>query len=383
MFGLNFHVIKTKAQILKFKEQLQLIDRGYLIVPDLISHHLRSIIFLQNMWFRSSVIALIFLVLFFSCRDHVQEECLYDTANENGYNIVFEQLESDLPTIKTKQELVDFFSNHTTIRDYFFNRIAYPNDSAFINQLHQRFTNPYFDTLLQETKRVFGNGLELKQELSVAFGNMKFYYPDFQVPKIETIISGMENDFYLSDSLIVIGLDFFLGKGAKYRPNMYEYLLRRYEKEFIVPSIMLVYGIDGRYNETDLADRTVLADMIAYGKAYYFAKHMLPCTPDSVLMGYTAEEIAGARANQDKIWKKMVEDEAFYSTSQQMKQRYIGERPKTYELGDKAPGRLGPWMGWQIVNKYAERNSDLTLPQIMKVKDAKLIFTESKYKPID
>jgi hypothetical protein len=164
---------------------------------------------------------------------------------------------------------------------------------------------------------------------------------------------------------------------------MYEYMLRRYEKDFILPSLMLLYGIDSRFNETDLSDRTVLADMIAYGKAYYFAKRMLPCRADSVLIGYTSEEIAGARANQDMIWKKLVEDEAFYSTSQQLKQRYIAERPHTFELGEKAPGRIGTWVGWQIVNKYAAQNSDLTLPQIMKVKDAKKIFTESKYKPVD
>jgi hypothetical protein len=200
---------------------------------------------------------------------------------------------------------------------------------------------------------------------------------------VQTVISGLENDMFMSDSVIVISLDYYLGKGARYRPNMYEYMLRRYEKDFILPSLMLLYGIDSRFNETDLSDRTVLADMVAYGKAYYFAKRMLPCTADSVLIGYTSEEITGARTNQDMIWKKLVEDEAFYSTSQQLKQRYIAERPHTFELGEKAPGRIGTWVGWQIVNKYAAQNSDLTLPQIMKVKDAKKIFTESKYKPVD
>ncbi len=41
--------------------------------------------------------------------------------------------------------------------------------------------------------------------------------------------------------------------------------------------------------------------MIAYGKAYYFAKHMIPCLPDSVFIGYTSDEIKGARENEDLI----------------------------------------------------------------------------------
>lgn len=320
--------------------------------------------------------------LFSSCRNAVEEECVYAPDTKGiVIQLPYEALEDQLPAIKTKQELVDFFSHHEVLRDYFFNRPSYPNDSVFINELYSRFSNPYLDTLLLETRAVFGDGSRLKEELTVAFTNLKSYYPEFQVPRIQTVITGLETDLFLSDTLIIIGLDYYLGKEARFRPNMYEYMLRRYDPSFIVPSIMLLYGIDGRYNETNISDRTVLADMITYGKAYYFAKHMLPCVPDSVFIGYTAEEIAGARANQDMIWKKLVEDEAFYSTTQQMKQRYIAERPKTYEIGDQAPGRIGTWVGWQIVNKYAERNSDLTLPQLMKVKDAKEIFTESKYRP--
>jgi len=329
-------------------------------------------------------ISLFFIVVFSSCRNSVQEECVYAPSTEGIIvDLQFQSLEDALPAINSKQDLVDFFSRNTTMRDYFFNRQAYPSDSVFINELYNRFSNPHLDTLLMETKAVFGNGAQLKEELTVAFTNVKSYYPEFQIPLVQTVITGLESDMFVSDSLIIIGLDYYLGEKARFRPNMYEYMLRRYDKNFIVPSIMLLYGIDGRYNETDLSDRTVLADMITYGKAYYFAKHMMPCVPDSVFIGYTAEEMAGARANQDMIWKKLVEDEAFYSTSQQMKQRYIAERPKTYEIGDQAPGRIGTWVGWQIVNKYAERNSDLTLPQLMKVKDVKEIFTESKYRPID
>jgi hypothetical protein len=332
---------------------------------------------------RLLIVFLLASLILSSCQNTVQDECVYAPDTKGiTIDLQYEALEAQLPAIKTKQDLVDFFSRNVTMRDYFFNRPAYPSDSVFINELFNRFSNPHLDTLLIETNTVFGDGTQLKEELALAFTNLKSYYPDFQVPRVQTVITGLESDIFMSDSLIIIGLDYYLGKGARFRPNMYEYMLRRYEKNFIVPSIMLLYGIDGNYNETDLSDRTVLADMITYGKAYYFAKHMMPCVPDSVFIGYTAEEMAGARANQDMIWKKLVEDEAFYSITQQMKQRYIAERPKTYEIGDQAPGRIGTWIGWQIVNKYADKNSDLTLPQLMKVKDAKAIFTESKYKPI-
>lgn len=333
---------------------------------------------------RVLVLLLVFSLWLAGCNSDVEEKCAFiPQTKDQTIGLQFQQLEDSLPAITNKQQLVDFFSRHTTLRDYVFNRSAYPNDSVFIDELYARFSNPHIDTLLFETKRVFGDGAYLKEEFRNAFITMRYYYPDFQIPKIQTVITGLESDLFVSDSLIIVGLDYYIGKGAKYRPNMYEYMLRRYQKNFIVPSVMLLYGIDTRYNETDLSDRTVLADMISYGKAYYFAKHMMPCVPDSVFIGYTSEEIAGARTNQDMIWKRMVEDEAFFATSSQVKQRYIAERPKTYEVGDQAPGRIGTWVGWQIVKSYATRKPDLTLPQIMKVKDARLIFNESRYRPIE
>ena len=146
--------------------------------------------------------------------------------------------------------------------------------------------------------------------------------------------------------------------------------------------MLLLYGIDAGFNKTELADKTVLADMIAFGKAYYFAKRMLPCVPDSVFIGFTAEEINSARENEDLIYIRLIENEVMYSTSHQIKQRYLAERPKTLEIGEKCPGRIGQWIGWQIVEAYAKRNPGKTVQQIMGTTQATTILKDSKYRPV-
>jgi hypothetical protein len=77
-----------------------------------------------------------------------------------------------------------------------------------------------------------------------------------------------------------------------------------------------------------------------------------------------------------------VEDEVFFATGAQAKQKYIAERPKTFDVADQAPGRIGTWVGWQIVNSYAARNPQVSLPDLMRIKNAKQIFDESKYRPV-
>jgi hypothetical protein len=329
---------------------------------------------------RVYLIILVLSFLFFSC-SREPDECVEKPNSPIRIEMEWQQLQNLLPTIQSKQQLVDLLSNYPTLRDNFLHRSEYPNDSAFINTLYQRFTNPHFDSLLMETNRVFGDQSTLKNEFEEAFTNLQYYYPEIPLPKIQTVVTGLDNDLYISDTLIIVGLDYYLGKGAKYRPNMYEYLLRQYIPENIVPSIMLLYGIDTRINATNMQDKTVLADMVAYGKSYHFAKHMLPCKPDSIFMNYSKQEITESRKNQDLIWYRFVEDKVLYATNNQVKQRFLGERPKTIEVGPNCPGRIGQWMGWQIVNSYRKSHEDVTLQQLMQMSNADKLFKESKYKP--
>src|SRR5205085_5378497 len=215
-----------------------------------------------------------------------------------------------------------------------------------------------------------------------AFKNFKYYYPEFQPPRIESVITGMEADLYVTDSVIVVGLDHFIGPDARYKlEHLYDYMRRKYNKDFIVPSAMLLYGINEKYNQYNPSDKTVLGEMISYGKAYYFAKRMVPCTPDSVLIAYTSEEMEGSREYESLIWSRFIEDQVLFSTSREEKKKYILERPKTYEVGEKCPGRIGQWVGWQIVNSYSESHPEKDLKTIMSIADAPHIFEQSKYKP--
>lgn len=327
-------------------------------------------------------VALLFFLFVLVCCDSAKEECAFVPESSNmAIRLTFEALQDSFVNVDSRHELVGLLTQHPVIRDEIFRRAEYPSDSIFVNELYARLSNPHLDTLLDETSRVFGNLEGLQSEFEEAFKNLKYYYPDFTPPKIQTLVSGLDTDLFVSDSLIIISLDFYLGEGAKYRPKMYDYLLRKYDSNDIVPSCLLIYGISERFNKNELADQTVLADMITYGKSFYFAKHMLPCVPDSVFIWYTPEEIKGSRQNENLIWARFIESQVLYATSHKIKQDYLGERPVTIQVGEKCPGRIGQWIGWQIVNKYAEKHPQLSLPALMQEADAQKFFRESAYKP--
>lgn len=320
--------------------------------------------------------------LFQGCGDDKEDVCVEQPVINKPANISIVQLHNDLLTSTSRDSLINLLSNNPVIAEVFLKRNQYPDDSVMVSVLRNRFANPGIDTLQSEIKRVFGDLSELNAELETAYSNLIYYYPEFEVPRIKTVATGLDYDLYVSDSLVVIGLDYFLGPGAKYRPvGLYNYMLQRYIPESIVPSIMLLYGISPSVNVTDMSNKTMLADMITYGKAYYFAKHMLPCTPDSIMISYTAEEIDGTRENEAVVWTHFIENELLFETNHEIKKKYIEERPKTYEIGEKAPGRIGTWVGWQIVREFMDRNPDITLADLMAIEDPQVILNGSKYKP--
>jgi hypothetical protein len=67
-------------------------------------------------------------------------------------------------------------------------------------------------------------------------------------------------------------------------------------------------------------------------------------------------------------------------TDQNIVQNYIGESPKTQELGEDAPGNIGTFSGLQIVKKFMEKYPETSLSELMKM-GVREIYEKSKYKP--
>jgi uncharacterized protein YjaZ len=65
-----------------------------------------------------------------------------------------------------------------------------------------------------------------------------------------------------------------------------------------------------------------------------------------------------------------------------LQNRFINLAPfsKFYlEIDNESPGRIGTWIGWQIVRSFMT-NNEVSLQQMLKM-DAKELFDKSKYKP--
>ncbi len=256
----------------------------------------------------------------------------------------------------------------------------YPSDSVLAHQYFQLVGNPSIDTLRQQTEETFGDYANLQDELTQAFGLVKYHFPSFVAPTVYTAFTGLGtfgDDLLVTDSLVVVSTEFFVGPSARYRPQTHDYILHRYQPSAIAPSCLLL--LSDRFNATDLSDQSLLAEMIYYGKSYYFVQQTMPCLADSILMGYTREQMRLVEENRQLIWSHFVDNELFFKNDQTTKTRYLADRPGTAEINNRLPGQIGRWLGLQIVQTYAER-SGASVPELMQ-QDAQQIFTQARYRP--
>lgn len=294
--------------------------------------------------------------------------------------VKIKRLEREMFAFKSKADIALFLErNPIFVRDYF----EVPNahkEAPFIDQLYDMYTNEKLKEFYRDNEKFYGNMDDLKTEMNSMFSYIKYYYPDYYVPEINTLVTGFrfDRDFSFSDSLIVIGLDYFMGSNARYRPQFYDYMLLRYEKQYIVP--MMGLAITKKFNDYDDKDETMLAEMIYYGKAHYYLERVLPTLPDSINIQFSGKELTETNQNVDVIWGHFVEKKLLFDTNHKTKQRYIGESPGVVAIGDNCPGRIGRWLGWQIVRKYMKENPEITLQDLMKNKNAADIFKKSKFK---
>lgn len=264
-----------------------------------------------------------------------------------------------------------------------------PEKTPFLaRDLYQLYQNPSLKAFYKQSQdSAFFGGDRLEKELHWAFERIQQEFPGLKTPKIRTVFSGfggMGGEFtaqhlQVSDSLIVIGLDFFMGKKGLYLPpGVYDYQLRRLEPQALVGQVILQYSaFVNRQNEED---HTLLSDMIWYGKGFVFTKKILPELADSLLFGYTTQELAETNAFQKEVWEHFIDKKLLFNQEELTKNKYLGERPKTPEIGPACPGSIGRWLGWRIVDQYWKQNPKITLTKLMTDPDYNALFLKSGYR---
>ena len=308
------------------------------------------------------------LALIFSCKEEDKNAEAISKVEVNLDIVRFDRLfadatADDIPVLKTKYS-------------YLFPS-QYP-DSIWIAKL----TDTLQLELQQEVFKTFENFDDETEEIKTLFKHIKYYLPNFKSPKVITLISDVNyNDrVILADSLLLIGLDNYLGSEHRFYAGLPNYIAKGLDKEYLASNIASATA--KRVNKYP-RNRSFLSRMIYYGKELYLIDKFLPAKKDYQKINYTKEEIDWAVVNEAQIWRHFIEQELLYSTDSELDKRFLDPAPFSkfqLELDSESPGRLGRYIGWQIVKAFMDKNPNITPTQLLSISGDD-IFKKSNYKP--
>lgn len=226
----------------------------------------------------------------------------------------------------------------------------------------------------------------LKDELEEAFKYVKYYYPNYKVPGIITFIATFDAPgIILTPDYLGIGLHQYGGKNFsvyQMQPimQMYPaYISRRFDKEYMTANCMKAIA-DDIYPDKSVG-KPLIEQMVEKGKQWFLLDKFLPDAPDSVKTGYTKKQLEWVEENEGNIWAYFIKNEPdIYTIDPASIQTYLGEAPNTQVMTEASPGNIGQWIGWRIVQEYANKHEDFSVQKILET-PAKTIFEDAKYRP--
>lgn len=309
-----------------------------------------------------------FLILLNACKEdnRLEKEIsnISVTVNIERFDLMFAEAQpSDLP--KLKSEYPFLFSKHIA-------------DSIWIDRMHDSLQQE----LSVEVRKAFENFDPIAQEIESLFQHLKYYDPEFKEPRLITVTSDVDyrNKTIVTDSIVLIALDTYLGPEHRFYEGIQRFLSLKMDSRLIVSDLAADYA---EHYIAQNAPRTLLDDMIYYGKQLYFKDLVIPFKTDAEKMEYTEAQLEWIEANESEAWRYFIERELLFSTDNSLAGRFINDAPfsKFYlELDGESPDRIGRYLGWQIVRAYMKNNEEIGLMAMLQ-KDPEEIFNNSKFKP--
>jgi len=255
------------------------------------------------------------------------------------------------------------------------------SDSLIKNQLllfiNNKDMREVYDTIYNKFKD-FSN---IKNQLDIAFSENSLIFPRQPNPKIITMFSGFNYGVVVQDSLISIGLDFYLGDNSIFYDRLgdSEYLKFQKQEKFMLPNIMEAWY--DSYFSIHHKKSNFLSELIYKGKIMFLLSKTLSEHSLEDRLRYSKGELSWCNENEAFIWKFLIENNLLFSTRDKEYRSYLNHSPFSKGMTTESPSRVAYFIGYEIVKKYMSINNDISLNELMLQDDYMLILNQSKYKP--
>lgn len=255
------------------------------------------------------------------------------------------------------------------------------NDSLLATEVSQYTGDKYIKEVYEEIKKQFSNDKWLQKELEDGLEKYHELFPAKTIPSVKTFMAPFNYNTIATDSVLGIGLDMYLGSEYQYYPSagFPLYKIRKLRKEYITSDVIAAW-LQSDY-QPDQNNNDLLNNIIHEGKILYAVDEILPDVPDTIKYGYSEEQLKWCENNEDKLWTFFLEQKLLYNKNPGEYVKFINDGTTTSGFPKEAPARLGVFIGLKIVQSYMKKNDNISLQQLLEMKDGGQLLIEAGYKP--
>lgn len=250
---------------------------------------------------------------------------------------------------------------------------------AFFQSLDKYFSDTTLLHIYSDAVKKFDNVEQIEKSLSKANEHLWEIYPGKQLPRFAMHVSGFKQNVIVTDSVISISIDKYLGENYPlYKDFFYDYQRSQMSPEFITRDYLRAYVISSLLTESKSHD--LISTMIKEGKCAYLISQLMGETTSENVIGYNDKQIKWCKNNERAIWRTTIERKFLYSTEYLIISKYMDAAPYTSLISPLSPGRIGDWLGLQIVESFLRNNPKTAIPDLMNMDEHKILEL-SKYNP--
>lgn len=325
----------------------------------------------------------VFFLLIFSCKpkndipdvSHINMEVHIQRFEKDLFALNPSSIEQEIPTLAS--DYPDFFDLYSAKVI----EIGKKTNPAFPEYLKLFITDYINYQVYEKVLEKYPYLEELEDKLTNGFKYYNYYFPEKPVPRMVSCISGFNYGIVTADSIIGICLDNYLGREEVFYTQLgiYNYRKRNMIPEKIPSDLFQIWG-STEFPYYDSIN-TLVNRMIYEGRNMYFVTKMLPMEPDTLIWGFTPQQLNFSQANEEQMWTYLIENKFLFSQKKFVINKFIQEGPFTKEFTTGSPGRAAIWIGYKIIQSYLKHNPEVSFPELMGYIDYQNILNNSAYNP--
>lgn len=264
----------------------------------------------------------------------------------------------------SEENLAAYLDSMPLVRDTYFGYIGFqPSDSLPLSALS---TSRMITMFTPQTDTVWKDLLQIENQLGHILAEGQEAGFTFPKRQYAAVVWGKPNSMVLTDSVMLIALNYYLGSNSDVYAGWPEYLKKNRNPENLPYDMAEALAGMAYPFETEAESSTELIQEMLYRGAIARVREKL--VEDGKLaaaLGWSEDELKWAEFKEAEIWQAIVNGDMLYSTDPMVKRKMLSPAPSSSQFGPEAPSALGVFIGYRIIDSYMKNHDGTKLPDIL------------------